>query len=93
VFTAPVSGFGRAADYYLAAGAVRVVEGIRLPALVIAAQDDPLIPVTPLERLRGCPSVELCITRHGGHVGFVGWRDSGRRWLDERIAAWVVGEA
>ncbi len=92
VFTAPVSGFGRAADYYRAAGAVRVVEGIRLPAFVIAAEDDPLIPVTPLERLRGCSSVELCITRHGGHVGFVGWRQGGRRWLDERIAEWVVAK-
>ena len=90
VFTAPVCGFGRAINYYREAGAIRVAEGIRLPALVIASQDDPLIPATPLERLRACPSVELRITRHGGHIGFVGWREGGRRWLDERIVEWVT---
>jgi hypothetical protein len=90
VFTAPVCGFGRAVDYYRLASAIRVCEGIRLPALVIAAEDDPLVPVAPLERLRGCPSVELAITRHGGHLGFVGWREGSHRWLDGRIVDWVT---
>jgi hypothetical protein len=89
VFTAPVCGFGRAVDYYRLASAARLCESIRLPALVIAAEDDPLVPAAPLERLRDCPSVELQITRHGGHLGFVGWREGDRRWLDARIVEWV----
>ena len=93
VFTAPVCGFGRAVNYYRQASAVRVCDGIRLPALVIAAQDDPLVPAAPLERLRSCPSVELEIARDGGHLGFVGWREGNRRWLDGRIVDWVTSQS
>lgn len=92
VFTAPVCGFGRADDYYRLASAVRVADGIRLPTLVIAAEDDPLVPTAPLERLRRCETVEIEIARHGGHLGFVGWRD-GRRWLDRRIVEWISSKA
>lgn len=90
VFTGPVCGFGNAAEYYRLASAARICESIRLPALVIGAADDPLVPSAPLERLRNCPSVELQITRHGGHLGFVGWREGDGRWLDARIADWVT---
>lgn len=89
-FTAPVCGFGDAPTYYRLCGAIRVAEGIRLPALVIAAHDDPLVPTTPLEALRDCPSVRLQITRHGGHLGFVGRREGERRWLDSRIVEWIT---
>lgn len=90
VFTARVCGFGDAANYYHQASAIRVAAGIRLPALVIAAEDDPLVPVAPLDRLRSCHNIELRITRHGGHVAYIGWRDRGRRWLDEQIVAWAT---
>ena len=93
VFTAPVCGFERAVNYYRQASAIRVCDGIRLPVLVIAAQDDPLVPVAPLERLRDRPGVELEITRHGGHLGFVGWREGNRRWLDSRIVDWVTSNS
>lgn len=92
VFTGPVCGFGNADEYYRLASAARVCESIRLPALVIGAADDPLVPSAPLERLRGCPTVELQITRHGGHLGFIGWREGNGRWLDARIAEWVTAE-
>ena len=93
VFTGPVCGFGNAANYYRESGAIRVADGIRLPALVIAAEDDPLVPVAPLERLEAVPSVELRITRHGGHVGYIGWRERGRRWLDDQIVEWVKAKS
>lgn len=89
VFTAPVCGFGGAANYYRQSGAIRVAHRVRLPTLVIASQDDPLVPVAPLERLRGNQAVELRITRHGGHVGYIGWR-AHRSWLNEQIVEWVT---
>jgi predicted alpha/beta-fold hydrolase len=93
VFTAPVCGFGNAANYYQQSSAIRVAEKIRVPALVIAAEDDPLVPVAPLAGLRAARSVELRITRHGGHVGYIGWREGGRRWLDEQIVNWIADVA
>lgn len=89
MFTARVCGFGSAANYYRQSSAARVAHRIRLPTLVIAAEDDPLVPVHPLERLRANHAIDLRITRHGGHVGYIGWKEH-RRWLDEQIAHWVT---
>ena len=89
VFTGPICGFGGAENYYRLASAVRVAHRIRLPALVIASVDDPLVPTAPLERLRHLSTVHLELTRHGGHMGFVGWRDGRSRWFDQRIVEWI----
>jgi uncharacterized protein len=73
VFTAPAFGFAGATDYYHRASAMRVIDRVRVPALIITAEDDPFVPVEPLKepRLRGNPNITLVITRHGGHCGFV----------------------
>ena len=43
-YTAPHFGFRDAADYYHRASAMRVVDRIRVPALIITAEDDPFVP-------------------------------------------------
>lgn len=92
-FTAPVCGFGRAINYYQAASAVRLIGSIRRPVLVIAAHDDPLVPVASLDPLRACPAVEFDVTSSGGHLGFIGrWHGGDRRWLDARVIGWVTAE-
>ncbi|HMC76963.1 MAG TPA: alpha/beta fold hydrolase [Vicinamibacterales bacterium] len=72
-FTAPFFGFASAEDYYHRAAALRVVENIRIPALVITAEDDPFVPVEPFRdpKLTGNPNVTLIVSRHGGHCGFL----------------------
>ncbi len=72
-FTAPHFSFGGADDYYFRASAMRVVDRIRVPALIIAAEDDPFVPAEIFRdpRLRGNPHINLIVTRHGGHCGFV----------------------
>jgi predicted alpha/beta-fold hydrolase len=87
-FTAPHHGFANAADYYYQAASMRVVDRIRVPALVITAEDDPFIALPPFRdpRVTGNP-----IRRHhprGGHCGFIeparnGYDDTGpkgRSW-------------
>ncbi|HEV3004526.1 MAG TPA: alpha/beta fold hydrolase [Pirellulales bacterium] len=93
-FTAPVSGFGTAENYYRRASSCRVVRGIRLPTLVIASRDDPLVPSVSLESLDPPASVRICLTESGGHLGFVARRgvDPDRRWLDWRIVEWVLAQ-
>ena len=44
MYTAPHFGFESAADYYHRASALRVIDRIRVPALVITAEDDPFVP-------------------------------------------------
>ena len=44
-YTAPHHGFRDAADYYHRASSLRVVARIRVPTLILAAADDPFVPV------------------------------------------------
>ena len=58
-YTAPFFGFASAEDYYHRAAALRVVEHIQIPALVITAEDDPFVPVEPFRdpKLTGNPNI------------------------------------
>jgi predicted alpha/beta-fold hydrolase len=77
-FTAPFFGFASAEDYYHRAAALRVVEHIRIPALVITAEDDPFVPVEPFRdpKLTSNPNITVIVTKHGGHCGFLAERSS-----------------
>ncbi|MBB3140936.1 hydrolase [Halomonas organivorans] len=85
--TAPLHGFDGAADYYRRAAAGPLLGGIRLPTLILHADDDPFMPVDLYAGVELGPGIRLETARHGGHVGFVEWRD-GRldSWLARRVA-------
>jgi len=84
--TAPYSGFRDAADYYFRASALRVIEQIRRPALVVAAQDDPMVPFASFDRpeIREQPFIRLIAPRNGGHCGFIS-RSGGERFWAEGV--------
>jgi predicted alpha/beta-fold hydrolase len=86
VFTAPHFGFLSAEDYYHRASAMRVIDRIAVPALVITAEDDPFVPIEPFTdgRLRGNPHIHLFVTRHGGHCGFIDERTGEDGYWAER---------
>jgi predicted alpha/beta-fold hydrolase len=73
-YTAPHFGFRDAEDYYHRASAMRVVDRIRIPALIITAEDDPFVPMRPFRDplVAGNPCITLKISAHGGHCAFVG---------------------
>ena len=92
-FTAPHFGFADAEDYYYRCSAMRVADRIRVPALVITAEDDPFVPPGPFhsEVLAANRHIELHITEHGGHCGFVGPRtgDDDGYWAENQIVSFV----
>jgi hypothetical protein len=92
-YTAPYFGFRSASDYYRRASAMRVVDRIAVPALVITAEDDPFVPSRPFggPKMTDNRHIELHVCRHGGHCGFVGPRsgmDDGY-WAENRIVDFV----
>jgi predicted alpha/beta-fold hydrolase len=91
-YTAVVSGFGTADNYYAQASSLPLLAHIRLPTLVLSARDDPLIPPDALERASLPPAVRLHMSDAGGHLGFVGQGriDPDRRWMDWRVIEWVL---
>jgi predicted alpha/beta-fold hydrolase len=72
-YTAPHHGFRDAADYYHRASAMRVVDRIRVPALIVTAEDDPFVPPQPFRdpAVAGNPSITTIVTANGGHCAFV----------------------
>ena len=71
-------------DGYSIAGSA--LEGMQIPACILAARDDPVIPVHSFDDLRLPPNIELDIARYGGHCGFI--RDySLTSFTDDYIAA------
>ncbi|MDE3155956.1 MAG: alpha/beta fold hydrolase [Acidobacteriota bacterium] len=79
IFTAPHFGFQGASDYYYRASAMRVIDRIELPALVITAADDPFVPAASFREpaLAANPHILLKLSPHGGHCAFVGPRTAG----------------
>jgi hypothetical protein len=73
-YTAPHFGFKDAADYYHRASSMRIIDRVRLPALVITAEDDPFVPAPPFRdpKVIGNPNIHVAICEHGGHCAFVG---------------------
>ena len=93
-YTAPYFGFRSAEDYYHRASAMRVVDRIHVPALVITAEDDPFVPSQPFRdpKVSGNPHIDLRVLPHGGHCGFVGVRsatDDGY-WAETQIVEFVA---
>jgi len=94
-YTAPYFGFAGATDYYHRASALRVVDRITVPALVITAADDPFVPPEPFRdpAVTGNPNITVLITEHGGHCAFVA-EASGTTdgyWAEDRIIEFACG--
>jgi uncharacterized protein len=92
-FTAPHFSFQGASDYYFRASAMRVIDRIRVPALIITSEDDPFVPAQPFHdpRLTANTHIDLRVSAHGGHCGFVGPRsaiDDGY-WAENQIVEFV----
>jgi len=89
-FTAPAFGFGTAARYYTSQSSNQFLDAIRVPALLIQAKDDPLIPFAIFDHpaFRSNPLLRLLAVEHGGHVGFLS-RTRPRLWLDRVIIDWI----
>jgi predicted alpha/beta-fold hydrolase len=59
---------------------------LEVPASIITALDDPIIPSHSLERLARPSCLQLTVTRFGGHCGFLE-RIVGPSWVERRIVA------
>ncbi len=89
-FTSKAFGFGDAVNYYQTQSSLGFLSAIRVPTLLVQAEDDPMI---PFEIFKGVevssnPNVTLISTRHGGHLGFIS-RNSPRFWVDEVLTDWI----
>ena len=90
--TARVFGFGGAGNYYATQSSNQFLDRIRVPALVVQAKDDPLIPFAVFDHpaFKNNPYLRLLATEHGGHLGFIS-KTKPRFWLDQVLIDWILG--
>ena len=95
--TAPLHGFEGAEDYYARNSSARFLMKITTPTLLLRSTDDPFLEEDdiPHDVIAANPALEAQISRHGGHVAFVGRGPSGRfrYWAEETAARWLVERA
>jgi uncharacterized protein len=83
--TARYCGFRDATDYYARSSALRVVADIRVPALIVTAQDDPFVPFTSFSDpvLAANANIRLLAPKHGGHCAFISRHEGVARYWAE----------
>jgi uncharacterized protein len=86
-YIAPVHGFKNGKDYYDSCSAMHVVDKIRIPTLILNAQNDPVLS-------KSCAMEEVAkqsdyvfseVPLYGGHCGFYEPNRDGTYWVDRRV--------
>jgi hypothetical protein len=86
--TAPCFGYRDAQEYYEAAGARKVVAQVRVPMLMITAQDDPFVPYESFlaAMVADNPAIRFVAPERGGHCGFISKHEGAERfWAEARV--------
>lgn len=89
-FTAPQYGYRDALDYYEKVSPKKAIPFIKIPTLILMAEDDPIMSEScyPIKESRKNKHISLEITKYGGHVGYANlFKD--HYWLEERIFEYI----
>ncbi len=90
-YTAPMHGFRDADDYWRRCSSKPLLTAIRIPTLLVNAQDDPFLPDAcyPTKEAQASQHVTLEMPRYGGHVGFMSSKGGATYWSEERAVAFA----
>jgi predicted alpha/beta-fold hydrolase len=92
--TAPCFGYRDAQEYYEAAGARKVVARVRVPVLMITAQDDPFVPYESFlaALVEENPAIRFVAPERGGHCAFISRHGGAERfWAEQRVVDFCEG--
>ncbi len=91
VYTAPAHGFESGLHYYKASSSLGYLENIRVPVLLLNAQNDSFLSpsCTPMSFAEQSKNFYIEHPRHGGHVGF---HLNGPFYYDEKCSLTFVQE-
>lgn len=93
-------GFSSVPEYYEASSGLNILSQLQKPTLILYAADDPLFHpgIVPDLKIASSqnPSIDLLLTRYGGHVGYVSSKkcqyqnqDPDQWWAWNRILQWI----
>jgi predicted alpha/beta-fold hydrolase len=86
-------GFAGVEDYYRRASVGPLLDRLRVPALMVVAEDDPIVPAASLRRYLDPPPPALTPRwTKGGHVAFPARLDLGEPappGLESQVVSWL----
>ena len=90
-YTAPIHGFSSAEDYWRQCSCSTQLHNVAIPTLLINARNDPFLTPScfPLETARNSQQLYLETPEHGGHVGFVQFRQGSTYWSEQRAVEFL----
>lgn len=93
-FSAPINGFKNVKEFYQQASAKFFMPEIKIPALLVNAYNDPIIPTTcsPIEMAKHHKYFHLEMPPQGGHVGFTLANDDMYSWMEYRVWEFINGD-
>ena len=88
----PRFGFRDPEHYYAACSVGPKLAALEIPALLVIAEADPMIPVSTLHPWleRASPAVTAWRFERGGHVAFPRGAGHGRASIEEEVVAWLA---
>lgn len=91
IYTTRTGGFKNALDYYRKCSSIHFVPEIKIPTLILSSMDDPVVDGRVLMNVPHSSNLDVLLTEHGGHVGFLGWGTTYDeiRWSDQAVARWL----
>jgi predicted alpha/beta-fold hydrolase len=92
--TAKYCGFRDATDYYTQSSALRVAAEIRVPTLIVTAQDDPFVPFASFSdpTLTNNAHIRVIAPAHGGHCAFISRHAGAERfWAEASVMEYFAG--
>lgn len=86
-FTAPLSGFRSADEYYSASSAAPLLAHISRPTEILVDRNDPVVTAHSFEKAALSETTELQFTTNGGHMGYFGIDGNGKlmRWMETYV--------
>ena len=97
VYTSVDGGYASASDYYARASSLPLLSSVDVPTLIIAAQDDPIVPFSTFKaKDKFSDRINLLCPEFGGHGAFVASLSSGARnkgrdrfWAEDRAIEFI----
>lgn len=94
VITARYCGFRDASDYYARSSALRVAAEIRVPTVIVTAQDDPFVPFASFSdpAVTKNANIRLIAPERGGHCAFLSrYAGAARFWAEACVMEFFAG--
>ncbi len=87
LYTAPLSGFRDAKDYYRQASTHQRLHELQIPTEVLVDRHDPIVPFQIFRNVQWTESTNVQISRFGGHLGYLHYPNGlPACWMDDWFA-------